>query len=174
MCNLRNDLPRMNNCSDSPRALKWRRLPSTGVASFGRAVSRSVVAWIHIIDYTFVEGVFVTMPAPVPDVLVAHDRRVAAHSGEAVMNISAPVFRVTTRCLTGDVERLRGRRSFSMVGMIPSQDRMLLTVRDAEGKERSLTVVGEPKGPMAGVSLLRPDSWTAPDLDAAARRDLLV
>jgi len=31
---------------------------------------------------------------------------------------------------------------------------MLLTVRDAEGKERSLTVIGEPKGPMAGASLL--------------------
>jgi len=31
---------------------------------------------------------------------------------------------------------------------------MLLTVRDADGKERSVTMIGVPKGPMDGVSLL--------------------
>ena len=51
------------------------------------------------------------------------------------------------------VTALRSPQLLYGLGLIPEADRMLLTVRDAEGRERSLTVVGEPKGPMAGVSL---------------------
>ena len=72
------------------------------------------------------------------------------------------------------VTALRSPQLLYGLGLIPEADRMLLTVRDAEGKERSLTVIGEPKGPSGGREPARRDSGTAPDLDAAARRDLLV
>jgi hypothetical protein len=49
---------------------------------------------------------------------------------------------------------LRSPQLLYGLGLIPDPDKMRLTVRDTEGKERSLTVIGEPKGPMLGTSLL--------------------
>ena len=155
---LRNDVPTLNDEQIAVGLMKLAALAGDGHTYLRpRFLTERGQLGMPIIYYSFVEGVFVTTASTkYQDLLGAQVLRVGAHSLEDVISIAAPVFsRDNAMGLKLEVDTaLRSPQLLYGLGLIPEADRILLTVRDAEGKERSVTVLGVPKGPMAGVSVL--------------------
>ena len=155
---LRDDIPKLNDEQVAVGLMKLAALPGDG-HTYVRPIflTERGQLGIPIVYYSFAEGVFiVTAATKYKDLLGAQVLRVGAHTLEEVLNVCAPVFsRDNAMGLKLEVNTaLRSPQLLYGLGLIPDPDKILLTVRDAEGKERSLTVIGEPKGPMAGVSVL--------------------
>jgi hypothetical protein len=155
---LRNDVPKLSDEQVAARMMQLAAYAGDGHTYLRpRFLTERGEVGIPINYYSFVEGVFVIAAATkYQDLLGAQVLRVGTHSVDEVITVSAPVFsRDNAMYLKLDVvTALRSPQLLYGLGLIPDKDRMLLTVRDREGKERTLTVMGEPKGPMAGVSLL--------------------
>lgn len=155
---LRNDIPRLNDEQVAVGMMTLAALAGDGHTYIRpRFLTERGQLGIPIIYYSFVEGVFIIAAGTrYQDLLGAQVLRVGAHSLDEVITRSAPLFSGdNAMVLKLDVDTaLRSPQLLYGLGLIPEADRMLLTVRDAGGKERSLTVIAEPKGPMAGVSLL--------------------
>jgi tetratricopeptide (TPR) repeat protein len=155
---LRNDVPKLNDEQVAAGMMQLAAHAGDGHTYLRpRFLTERGELGIPINYYSFVEGVFVIAAATkYQDLLGAEVLRVGTHAVDEVITRSAPVFsRDNAMALRLDVvTALRSPQLLYGLGLIPEADRMLLTVRDREGRERSLMVMAEPKGPMAGVSLL--------------------
>ncbi len=149
---LRNDIPKLNDEQVAVGLMKLAALAGDGHThirpTFLTARGRTV---IPINYYPFVEGVFVTSAAPrYKDLVGAQVLRVGSHTIEEILGACAPVVsRDNAMGLEPELNAsLRSPQLLYGLGLIPDPDKMLITVRDAEGKERSLTVIGEPSRAM--------------------------
>jgi hypothetical protein len=155
---LRDDIPRLNDEQVAVGLMKLAALAGDG-HTYIRPIflTERGQLGIPIVYYSFVEGVFIVAAATkYKDLLGAQVLRVGDHTMEEVLSACAPAAsRDNAMGLKLEISAfLRSPQLLYGLGLIPDPDKMRLTVRDAEGKERSLTVIGEPKGPMLGTSLL--------------------
>ena len=155
---LRDDIPKLNDEQVAVGLMKLAALPGDG-HTYVRPIflTERGQLGIPIVYYSFAEGVFIVAAATkYKDLLGAQVLRVGDHTMEEVLSACAPAAsRDNAMGLKLEISAfIRSPQLLYGLGLIPDPDKMRLTVRDAEGKERSLTVIGEPKGPMLGTSLL--------------------
>jgi tetratricopeptide (TPR) repeat protein len=154
---LRNDIPKLNDEQVAVGLMKLAALAGDGHTHLRPTfLTERGHLGIPIMYYSFVEGIFVIAAInKYKDLLGAQVLRVGSHTVEEILSACAGVVsRDNAMGLKAEANALlRSPQLLYGLGLISDPDKLSITIRDAEGKERSLTVIGEPKGPMAGVSL---------------------
>jgi tetratricopeptide (TPR) repeat protein len=155
---LHNEIPKLNDEQVAVGFMKLATLVGDGHTvispTFQTAYGRNE---IPIKYYMFAEGFFVISAAiKYKDMVGTQLIRIGGHTMEEVLSALEPVgSRDNAMGLkNGAPYSIRSPQLLYGLGLIPDPEKMSITLRDAEGKERTLTVTGEPRVPVNGVHLV--------------------
>jgi tetratricopeptide (TPR) repeat protein len=155
---LRADVPRLNDEQVAVGMMKLAAMASDGHTSLRPAfLTGKGRTSLPLMTYDFIEGLYVVATVTqYKDLLGAQILRVGDHTIEQVIAACAPVVsRDNEMGVKLEISNLlRSPQLLYGLGLIPEPDKVPLTVRDAEGKERSVTIAGVTKAPTDGISLL--------------------
>ena len=148
---LNDDIPNLRDSQIEVGFMRMMRMMGDGHTSIrpGHAQPQARMA-APVEFYRFTEGLFVTRAAPkVADLVGAQVLKIGDHSVEKVYEALDQVISQDNKMwpLLIGANMIRYPRTLNGLGLIREEDRMTITVRDAQGKTRTVTLVAEPGEP---------------------------
>ncbi|MCI0339293.1 MAG: hypothetical protein L0226_17105 [Acidobacteria bacterium] len=162
---LNDDIPKLTDPQIEVGFMKLMRMIGDGHTLIRPASSPSPDRNVVPVElYLFTEGLFITAAAPKhSDIVGSQLLRIGDHTVERVMEVLDQVISRDNKMWPKSVGpmMMRNPRLLNGLGLIPDVDKMVITIRDGEGKTRFVTLVAE--------SVNSADDWPNARQSAAAQ-----
>lgn len=164
------DIPRLSDTQIGVGFMKLLRMVGDGHTSLHgpQAFPAAPVQF-----YLFEEGLFIIAAAPkVADLAGAEVLKVGGHpAGKALQELTTVISRDNEEwCKLIGPNLMRQPQVLNGLGLIPAQDKIPLTIRDAKGVAREVVLDAEPGGPTPEWAVARPNTPEATPLTMKKRQ----